>query len=187
MLELAGVPYTGAGTLGNGLALDKVITKALMRDRGVPMPNFRVMRRGTESTSDLRFPVVVKRRSESTGFGLQLAHEPAQLRQAVEAIVAQYAQDALVDRAAHARRLRRELNIATEKFGEYVGEQADIGLPARHRGMPLTVLGRPNVGLRVGKGRQSSPTGLKILNVRRSDEAESEGEITTAPIRRRSS
>ena len=80
------------------------------------------------------------------------------------------------DRAAHARSLRRELDIATEKFGEYVDEQADIGLPARHRGMPLTVLGRPNVELRVGKGRPSSSTGLKILNVRRSDEAESEDE-----------
>ncbi|MFB9268724.1 ATP-grasp domain-containing protein [Bradyrhizobium erythrophlei] len=97
MLELAGVPYTGAGPLGNGLALDKVIAKVLMRDRGVPTPNFRVMRRGTESTGDLRFPVVVKPRSESTSFGLQLAHEPAQLKEAVETIATQYAQDALVE------------------------------------------------------------------------------------------
>src|SRR4051812_43472462 len=72
------------------------------------------------------------------------------------------------DRAAHARRLRRELDIATEKFDDYVGDQAEIGLPARHRGMPLTMLGRPNVGLRVGRGRPSSTNGLKILNVRRS-------------------
>ena len=80
------------------------------------------------------------------------------------------------DRAAHARRLRRELDIATEKFEDYVSEQADFGLPARHRGMPVTMLGRPNIGLRVGQGRPSSRTGLKILNVRRSDEAESEDE-----------
>lgn len=80
------------------------------------------------------------------------------------------------DRAAHARRLRRELDIATEKFEEYVGEQADVGLPARDRGMPLTMLGRPKVRLRVGQGRPSSRSGLKILNVRRSDEAVSEDE-----------
>lgn len=97
MLELAGVPYTGAGPLGNGLALDKVISKTLMRDRGVPTPNFRVMRRGTEKTDGLRFPAVVKPRSESTSFGLQLAHEPAQLKQAVELIATQYEQDALVE------------------------------------------------------------------------------------------
>ncbi|TIX20258.1 MAG: ATP-grasp domain-containing protein, partial [Mesorhizobium sp.] len=97
MLEMAGVPYTGSSPLGHGLALDKVITKRLIRDRGVPTPNFRVMRRGTESTGDLRYPVVVKPRHESLSCGLQLVHEPAQLRQAVEVIVTQYAQDALVE------------------------------------------------------------------------------------------
>lgn len=99
------MPYTGAGPLGNALALDKVITKTLMRDRGVPTPNFRVMRRSTETTCDLRFPVVVKPRSESTSFGLQIAHEPAQLRQAVEAIVTQYAQDALVEEYIEGREI----------------------------------------------------------------------------------
>ncbi|MCS3765663.1 MULTISPECIES: D-alanine--D-alanine ligase family protein [Bradyrhizobium] len=105
MLELAGVPYTGAGPLGNGLALDKVIAKILMRDCGVPTPNFRVMRRGTESTGDLRFPLVVKPRFESTSFGLRLVHEPVQLRQAVEAVATQYAQDALVEEYIEGREI----------------------------------------------------------------------------------
>ncbi|QQO23779.1 ATP-grasp domain-containing protein [Bradyrhizobium diazoefficiens] len=105
MLELAGVPYTGAGPLGNALALDKAIAKTLMRERGLPTPNFRVMRRGTESTGDLRFPLVVKPRSESTSFGLQLTHEPAGLKQAVEAIAAQYSQDALVEEYVEGREL----------------------------------------------------------------------------------
>ncbi|MGY3294400.1 D-alanine-D-alanine ligase [Bradyrhizobium sp. LM3.6] len=97
MLEMAGVPYTGSSPLGHGLALDKAITKTLIRDRGVPTPNFRVMRRGTESTEDLRFPLVVKPRHESTSLGLQLVYEPARLRHAVEVIVTQYAQDAIVE------------------------------------------------------------------------------------------
>ena len=49
MLEMAGVPYTGSRPLGHALALDKVITKNLLRDAGIPTPNFCVMRRGTES------------------------------------------------------------------------------------------------------------------------------------------
>ncbi|MER8389335.1 ATP-grasp domain-containing protein [Mesorhizobium sp. M1380] len=97
MLEMAGVPYTGPSPLGHGLADDKVITKRLIRDRGVPTPNFRVMRRGTEGTGDLRFPVVVKPRHEDNSFGLQLVHEPAQLSEAVEVVVTQYGQDALVE------------------------------------------------------------------------------------------
>ncbi|MER9001959.1 ATP-grasp domain-containing protein [Mesorhizobium australicum] len=105
MLEMAGVPYTGSSPLGHGLALDKVITKRLIRDRGVPTPNFRVMRRGTESIGDLRFPMVVKPRHESDSCGLQLVHEPAGLRQAVEVIVTQYAQDALVEEYIEGREI----------------------------------------------------------------------------------
>ncbi|MER9877442.1 ATP-grasp domain-containing protein [Mesorhizobium sp. M0195] len=97
MLEMAGIPYTGPSPLGHGLALDKVITKRLIRDRGVPTPNFRVMRTGTESTGDLRFPVIVKPSQQYISLGLQLVHEPAQLRQAVELTVSQYTQDALVE------------------------------------------------------------------------------------------
>ncbi|MER9312254.1 ATP-grasp domain-containing protein [Mesorhizobium australicum] len=105
MLEMAGVPYTGSSPLGHGLALDKVTTKRLIRDGGVPTPNFRVMRHGTESADDLRFPVVVKPRHESNSLGLQLVHEPAQLRQAVEVIVTQYAQDALVEEYIEGREI----------------------------------------------------------------------------------
>ncbi|MDW9924785.1 hypothetical protein GOB36_30585 [Sinorhizobium meliloti] len=97
MLEMAGIPYTGSSPLGHGLMDDKVISKTLIRESGVPTPNFRVMRSGTESTGDLRFPLVVKPRHEDNSFGLQLVHEPAQLRPAVELIVTQYAQDALVE------------------------------------------------------------------------------------------
>ena len=36
MLEMAGVPYTGSDPLGHALALDKVITKDLLRQAGDP-------------------------------------------------------------------------------------------------------------------------------------------------------
>ncbi|RWK48873.1 MAG: ATP-grasp domain-containing protein [Mesorhizobium sp.] len=114
MLEMAGVPYTGSSPLGHGLALDKVITKRLIRDRGVPTPNFRVMRCGTESIGDLRFPVMVKPRHESDICGVQLVHEPAQLRQAVEVIVTQFEQDALVEEYIEGR----EITIALLGNGE---------------------------------------------------------------------
>lgn len=105
MLEMAGIPYTGSSPLGHGLTIDKVITKNLLRECGVPTPNFRVMRHGSESTGDLRFPVVVKPRHEYLSLGLQLVHEPTRLKQAVEAIVTQYAQDALVEEYIEGREL----------------------------------------------------------------------------------
>ncbi|KWV55303.1 hypothetical protein AS026_37740 [Rhizobium altiplani] len=105
MLEMAGVPYTGSGPLGHGLTQDKVITKRLIRDHGVPTPDFRVMRRSAVNTSDLRFPVVVKPPCEDDSFGLQLVHEPAELKCAVEVIVEKYAQDALVEEYIEGREI----------------------------------------------------------------------------------
>jgi D-alanine-D-alanine ligase len=97
MLEMAGVPYTGSGPLGHGLALDKVITKILIRAAGVPTPDYQVMTQVDAQPFGLRFPVVVKPRHESTSFGLRLAGDGDQLRQAVRAVVEQYRQDALVE------------------------------------------------------------------------------------------
>jgi D-alanine-D-alanine ligase len=105
MLEMAGIPYTGSSPLGHALALDKVITKQLIRDAGVSTPNFCVMHRGSAYAGGLRFPVVVKPRHESTSFGLQLVREPSQLSDAVEAIVAQYQQDALVEEYIEGREI----------------------------------------------------------------------------------
>jgi D-alanine-D-alanine ligase len=97
MLEMAGVPYTGSGPLGHTLALDKVVTKILMRHAGIPTPEFRVMLTGHEDTAGMRFPLVVKPRHESTSFGLELVHDSASLERAVRAIVERYRQGALVE------------------------------------------------------------------------------------------
>jgi D-alanine-D-alanine ligase len=127
MLEMAGVPYTGLSPLGHTLALDKVITKQLIRDAGVPTPNFCVMRRGSENVGGLRFLVVVKPRHESTSFGLQLVRGPSQLSDAVEGIAAQYEQDALVEEYIEGREIyvallgNEELEIlplVEQDFGE---------------------------------------------------------------------
>ncbi len=118
MLELAGIPYTGSSPLGHALALDKVVTKILMSDAGVPTPAYCVLGREFLSSADsrarsfetagegaivprcldgLRYPLVVKPRHESTSYGLRLVHTPTELSEAVAAIVAKYQQDALVE------------------------------------------------------------------------------------------
>ncbi|HEY3381623.1 MAG TPA: ATP-grasp domain-containing protein [Vicinamibacterales bacterium] len=98
MLELAGIPYTGSNPLGHALALDKVVTKTLLRAAGVPTPTDCVMRTGDDAwPNSLRFPLVVKPRHESTSFGLRLVHAPDELADAVEAVATKYQQDALVE------------------------------------------------------------------------------------------
>jgi D-alanine-D-alanine ligase len=97
MLEMAGVPYIGSSPLGHALALDKVITKILAREAGVPTPTFRVMSRPEEDAGGLRFPLVVKPRHESTSYGLHLVRNHPELDGAVRSVVEQYQQEALVE------------------------------------------------------------------------------------------
>ena len=82
----------------------------------------------------------------------------------------------ITNRAAHAQLLKRELDEATGKIEAFLSEQNELGIPAPQRGMPMTILGRPNVDLQIGTGRPSAKQGLKVLNVRRSDAAKVEGD-----------
>lgn len=44
LLELAGVPYVGAGVLGSAVGMDKDVMKRLLRDAGIPVARFIVLR-----------------------------------------------------------------------------------------------------------------------------------------------
>lgn len=97
MLEMAGVPYTGSSPFGHALALDKVVAKILMQAAGVPTPRFHVMSSVGDNAGDLRFPLVVKPRHESTSYGLHLVSNAEELAGAVASVVEQYQQEALVE------------------------------------------------------------------------------------------
>ncbi|MBN1852070.1 MAG: ATP-grasp domain-containing protein [Pirellulales bacterium] len=97
ILEMAGIPYTGSSPMGHTLALDKVVTKSLIREAGVPTPQWIVSDRPDSPPRGLRFPLVVKPRHESTSFGLRIVHDQKQLEEAVLAVLTKYDQKALVE------------------------------------------------------------------------------------------
>lgn len=66
LLEVAGVAYVGAGVLGSAVGMDKDVMKRLLRDAGVPIADFRTVRR-ERFESD---PAGVCRELESLGFPL---------------------------------------------------------------------------------------------------------------------
>src|SRR6201987_675459 len=53
LLELAGLPYVGAGVLGSAVAMDKEVTKRLLRERGLPVAEFVVLARGEYDLDDV--------------------------------------------------------------------------------------------------------------------------------------
>ena len=74
LLELAGVPYVGSGVLGCGLAMDKDVTKRLLRDAGVPTPDWLVGALTPERVLEvIPLPVIVKPVSGGSSVNLALA------------------------------------------------------------------------------------------------------------------
>jgi D-alanine-D-alanine ligase len=45
LLEVAGIPYVGAGVLGSAIGMDKDVMKRLLRDANIPVAEFRTIRR----------------------------------------------------------------------------------------------------------------------------------------------
>jgi D-alanine-D-alanine ligase len=105
MLEMLGVPYTGAGPTGQVLCLDKVLTKIILQNTGLPTPNCIVTSFPDPDLSGLVFPLIVKPRHESTSYGLQLVSNKEELHVAIKLVVDQYQQDALVEQFIEGREL----------------------------------------------------------------------------------
>ena len=85
ILDTVGVPYTGSGRLGCSLAMDKEVTKRLLREAGVPTPEWIRDPGGARSVEErLGLPVVVKASGGGSSLRLELAHDAAELRAALE-------------------------------------------------------------------------------------------------------
>ncbi|MBN2280209.1 MAG: M20/M25/M40 family metallo-hydrolase [Candidatus Marinimicrobia bacterium] len=97
ILEMLGIPYVGSTPAGHALALDKVNTKILWQKYNIPTPNFWVFNSADEDMSTVEFPVIVKPKMESVSFGLRIVHNIEDLRKAVDFIVNEYLQQALVE------------------------------------------------------------------------------------------
>jgi D-alanine-D-alanine ligase len=103
MLEMLGIPYVGSSPSGHALALDKVITKIILQKNGIPTPDFWVFNSGDEDLSAVIFPVIVKPKMESVSFGLRVVHNQAELIEAVDYIVGEFEQQALVEQFIRGR------------------------------------------------------------------------------------
>ena len=56
LLELAGVPYVGAGVTASALCMDKDLFKSVLRDNGIPVTRNVTLRAGDESREPVRLP-----------------------------------------------------------------------------------------------------------------------------------
>jgi D-alanine-D-alanine ligase len=83
LLELAGVPYVGAGVAASALCMDKDLFKAVLRDRGIPVARNETLRLGDELRNPFGYPVFVKPARLGSSVGISKAHDEAELEAAV--------------------------------------------------------------------------------------------------------
>jgi D-alanine-D-alanine ligase len=89
LLEMAGLPYVGAGVFASAAAMDKEYTKKLLAAEGLPVGEYAVLRRG-ESLPEaekerLGLPVFVKPARAGSSFGISRVTDWADLDTAVAA------------------------------------------------------------------------------------------------------
>lgn len=88
LLELAGIPYVGAGVLGSAIGMDKDAQKRLLRDAGIPVVRFHAVTRAAleadpalaaRCAQELGYPIFVKPNALGSSIGISRVADAAEL------------------------------------------------------------------------------------------------------------
>ncbi|MDR0838658.1 MAG: D-alanine--D-alanine ligase, partial [Oscillospiraceae bacterium] len=94
--DLLGVKYTGTGSLGSALAMNKSVTKQLFREHGILTPRGTVVNRRDAVPENIGFPCVVKPCSGGSSVGTSVVYGESGYADALEAAF-RYDDDAIVE------------------------------------------------------------------------------------------
>jgi len=104
LLELADLPYVGAGVLASAVSMDKEITKRLLAERGLPVVEYVTVTRERRNNFNLPFPLFVKPANLGSSVGISKVKNCAELETALE-LAGQYDRKILVERGIAGREL----------------------------------------------------------------------------------
>jgi D-alanine-D-alanine ligase len=108
LLELADLPYVGAGVLGSSVSMDKDVMKRVCRERGLPVVEYVTLvtpHLDPQAVLDnLAFPVFVKPSNLGSSVGISKARDRAELEAAIR-LAAEFDRKIIVERAIHGREL----------------------------------------------------------------------------------
>jgi D-alanine-D-alanine ligase len=110
ILDMLGLPYTGASSEGLMLARDKALTKKVLAYHGILIPHFMVCPTGqaVSRPSDLRFPLIVKPLDEDASVGIaqsSVVRDDEALTTRIAFIHEKIATDAIVEEFIEGREL----------------------------------------------------------------------------------
>lgn len=101
VLDYLNIPYTGSNTFSLALALNKALTKKILKAENIPTPNFQLFVKGDEElSSELKFPLIVKPNCEGSAKGINktnVVNNKEDLFKKVKECINVYKQEALVE------------------------------------------------------------------------------------------
>lgn len=94
MLELAGIPYTGPGVASSAICMNKILTKRVLENAGLPTAKFAVFDQRENTTEDIRkkvlaeigLPAVFKSPCEGSSIGVVIVHDEKDIDQAISEV-----------------------------------------------------------------------------------------------------
>jgi D-alanine-D-alanine ligase len=105
LLELADLPYVGAGVLASSISMDKEMMKRVARERGLPVVEYRVVSgSGDAACGELGYPVFVKPANLGSSVGISKARNCEELKAALE-LARAYDRKVIVERGITGREL----------------------------------------------------------------------------------
>jgi len=89
LLELLDIPYQGSGVLGSAIAMNKLVSKQLYQQFGIPVPPYMVARQGdaidTETCSHrVGLPLVIKPSEGGSSVGISVVRSKGALKSALD-------------------------------------------------------------------------------------------------------
>ncbi|MFH0856980.1 MAG: hypothetical protein V1860_03725 [bacterium] len=101
VMELLGIPYTGAGILGESMAYNKFLVKKLLQQVGVPLPNYQLFNTPQDPLDPtLRFPLISKLNEIHGAVEITkdaVSENESHLRERLKFLFAAYKQPVLVE------------------------------------------------------------------------------------------
>lgn len=99
LLELAELPYVGAGLLASAVSMDKEVMKRLAQQRGLPVAEYTVLRKKADFKGDSdSYPVFVKPANLGSSVGISKARDREELVKAID-LAFQFDRKVVIERA----------------------------------------------------------------------------------------
>jgi D-alanine-D-alanine ligase len=157
MLELAGIPYVGAGVLASAVGMDKIISKRLFAQARLPVaPWMGILRRewrldpacvSERVQREIGYPCFTKPANLGSSVGITKVHDPTELAGAIEE-AARHDRKIIIERGIEARELEVSVlgndDLITSVVGEiipghefydydakYVDDRSQLVMPAQ--------------------------------------------------------